>query len=61
MALLKSVKTNFGVDAIYWNIFSIQEGFKNSTNEIVIATAWQDINSCTNNAFYVIIFFCEGS
>ena len=36
MALLKSVKTNFGVDAIYWNIFSIQEDFKNSTNEIVI-------------------------
>jgi hypothetical protein len=36
MALLKAVKTNFGVDANYWNIFSIQEDFKNKNNEIVI-------------------------
>jgi hypothetical protein len=36
MALLKSVKTNFGVDATYWNIFSIQEDFKNKINEVVI-------------------------
>ena len=36
MALLKAVKTNFGIDATYWNIFSIQEDFKNATNEIVI-------------------------
>jgi len=36
MALLKAVKTNYGVDANYWNIFSIQEDFKNKTNEIVI-------------------------
>jgi hypothetical protein len=36
MALLKAVKTNFGVDANYWNIFSVQEDFKNKTNEIVI-------------------------
>ena len=36
MALLKAVKTNYGIDATYWNIFSIQENFKNATNEIVI-------------------------
>ena len=36
MALLKAVKTNFGVDANYWNIFSVQEDFKNKTNEVVI-------------------------
>ncbi len=36
MALLKAVKTNFGVDANYWNIFSIQEDFKNKMNEVVI-------------------------
>jgi len=36
MALLKAVKTNFGVDANYWNIFSVQEDFKNKINEVVI-------------------------
>ena len=36
MALLKVVKTNFGIDASYWNIFSIQEDFKNKTLEIII-------------------------
>ena len=36
MALLKAVNTDFGIDANYWNIFSIQEDFKNATNEIVI-------------------------
>jgi hypothetical protein len=58
MALLKAVKTNFGVDATYWNIFSIQEDFKNATNEIVIVgyaskevrdadldpVSWQNLN-----------------
>ena len=36
MALLKSVKTDFGIDAIYWNIFSISEDFKNKSLEVVI-------------------------
>jgi hypothetical protein len=36
MALLKSVKTNYGIDATYWNIFSINEDFKNKINEIVV-------------------------
>jgi len=36
MALLKSVKTTFGIDATYWNIFSVSEDFKNKTLEVVI-------------------------
>jgi len=36
MALLKSVKTVFGIDANYWNIFSISEDFKNKSVEVVI-------------------------
>jgi hypothetical protein len=36
MALLKSVKTVFGIDATYWNIFSITEDFKNKSLEVVI-------------------------
>jgi len=36
MALLKSVKTNYGIDATYWNIFSITEDFKNKNLEVVI-------------------------
>jgi len=36
MALLKTVKTNYGIDAIYWNIFSINEDFKNKSLEIII-------------------------
>lgn len=36
MALLKAVKTNYGVDANYWNIFSIQEDFKNKNLEIIV-------------------------
>ena len=36
MALLKSVNTVFGIDAIYWNIFSITEDFKNKSLEVVI-------------------------
>jgi hypothetical protein len=57
MALLKAVKTNFGIDATYWNIFSISEDFKNKTLDIVIvgyaskeirdenhdACAWQNL------------------
>ena len=36
MALLKSVNTDFGIDATYWNIFSINEDFKNKSLEVVI-------------------------
>jgi hypothetical protein len=36
MALLKAIKTAFGIDANYWNIFSISEDFKNKSVEIVI-------------------------
>jgi len=36
MALLKAVKTNYGIDATYWNIFSITEDFKNKNLEVVI-------------------------
>jgi hypothetical protein len=36
MALLKAVKTNYGIDATYWNIFSISEDFKNKSLEVVI-------------------------
>jgi hypothetical protein len=57
MALLKAVKTNYGIDANYWNIFSITEDFKNKSLEVVIngyvskevrdenhnAVAWQNL------------------
>jgi len=36
MALLKSVNTAFGIDANYWNIYSISEDFKNKSVEVVI-------------------------
>jgi len=36
MALLKAVNTAFGIDANYWNIFSISEDFKNKSLEVVI-------------------------
>lgn len=36
MALLKAVKTDFGIDANYWNIYSISEDFKNKSLEVVI-------------------------
>ena len=62
MALLKAVKTNYGIDATYWNIFSITEDFKNKINEVVIngffskevrdenhdACAWQNIQLTGN-------------
>jgi hypothetical protein len=58
MALLKTVKTQFGIDATYWNIFSFNEDFKNKTLEVVIngyvskearldnnqPIAWQNLN-----------------
>lgn len=36
MALLKAVNTAFGIDANYWNIYSISEYFKNKSVEVVI-------------------------
>ena len=36
MALLKTIETSFGVDAVYWNIFSLKEDFKNRTNEVIL-------------------------
>lgn len=36
MALLKAVNTVFGIDANYWNIYSISEDFKNKSLEVVI-------------------------
>ena len=36
MALLKVVNTDFGIDANYWNIYSISEDFKNKSLEVVI-------------------------
>jgi len=36
MALLKAVKTSYGIDATYWNIYSITEDFKNKNLEVVI-------------------------
>ncbi len=37
MALLKSVKTNYGIDATYWNIFSIVQEFKFKRVAVTIA------------------------
>ena len=36
MALLKAVKTNYGIDATYWNIGAINTDFKNKTIEVVM-------------------------
>jgi hypothetical protein len=36
MALAKTIETNFGVNAVYWNIFSLREDFKNGTNEVIL-------------------------
>jgi hypothetical protein len=37
MALSKTIETGFGVDAVYWNIFSLREDFKNGTNEVILS------------------------
>jgi hypothetical protein len=37
MALLKLVKTEFGIDAIYWNIVVIQQEFKSQVVEVKMA------------------------
>jgi hypothetical protein len=36
MALLKAVKTNYGIDATYWNIASVNENFNDKTLEVVM-------------------------
>ena len=36
MALLKSIATQYGIDATYWNIFSITEDFKNKSISVVM-------------------------
>lgn len=36
MALKKSVNTDYGVEATYWNIGSYQEDFKNKTADITM-------------------------
>jgi hypothetical protein len=36
MALLKSVKTSYGIDATYWNIFSLTEKYRGESNQIVL-------------------------
>lgn len=37
MALLKTVETNYGIDATYWNIFFVSENFRCKTLEITLA------------------------
>jgi len=37
MALLKAVKTEFGIDANYWNIIAIKEEFKSKVIEVLMA------------------------
>ena len=34
MALLKSIPTDFGIDAQYWNIGAVQEDFKGRGTEV---------------------------
>jgi hypothetical protein len=37
MALLKTESTNWGVDVTYWNIYSINEDYKEKSVEVVLA------------------------
>lgn len=37
MALLKAVKTNYGIDAIYWNIYTLNENFKTKYIDVTLA------------------------
>jgi len=37
MALLKAIKTEFGIDANYWNIIAIKEEFKSKVIEVIMA------------------------
>jgi len=34
MALIKSIATDFGIDATYWNIGAVQEDFKGQGTEV---------------------------
>ena len=34
MALIKSIPTDFGIDATYWNIGAVQEDFKGKGTEV---------------------------
>jgi len=34
MALIKSIPTDFGIDATYWNIGAVQEDFKGQGTEV---------------------------
>jgi hypothetical protein len=34
MALLKAIPTEFGVEAVYWNIGAVQEDFKGKGTEV---------------------------
>jgi rubrerythrin len=36
MALIKSVETEFGIDASYWNIGAVQEDFKGKGTEVTL-------------------------
>ena len=36
MALSKVINTDFGVDGTYWNIFSVNEDFKNKILDLVV-------------------------
>lgn len=36
MALEKALATDFGVDAVYWNIGAVQEDFKGAATEITL-------------------------
>jgi len=65
MALLKSVNTQYGIDASYWNIASINENFKDKTLEVVLfgyiskevrennldPVTWKNIN--LNDNYYI--------
>ena len=37
MALLKAESTDWGVDVTYWNIYSINEEYKNKAIEVILA------------------------
>ena len=48
MALEKTIETGFGVDAVYWNIFSVREDFKNKTNEVILCGYSSEENRLAN-------------
>jgi hypothetical protein len=50
MALLKSVKTNFGIDATYWNISSIVEDFR-TKNVVAVIVGYVSKEARNNNDY----------